>query len=300
MSLKTDQKLPIPKPRWLKRRIPSGGIYQQTHKIIRKNNIHTVCQEANCPNMGECFSKSTATFLILGDRCTRDCHFCAVAKGPTGSPDPEEPRRVASAARKMKLDYVVITSVTRDDLPDGGAQMFRETIKEVRENLPDALVEVLIPDFQGNGDALETVLNAKPDVLNHNLETVSRLYPKVRPQAIYERSLELLKRVASYKNTIPVKSGIMIGLGETSDEVRKTLEDLLFSGCEILTLGQYLQPSKAQLPVDRFIHPEEFLSWRREALEMGFSEVASGPFVRSSYNAREIYQGKQSDQRESG
>jgi lipoic acid synthetase len=200
----------------------------------------------------------------------------------------------------MKLNYVVITSVTRDDLPDGGAQMFAETIQAVRENLPDALVEVLIPDFQGNADALKIVLDAGPDVLNHNLETVHRLYPKVRPQAIYERSLELLKRVASFDKTIPVKSGLMLGLGETPEEIRKTFEDLLLSGCEILTLGQYLQPSTSQLPVVRFIHPEEFLSWRREALKMGFSEVASGPFVRSSYNAREIYQEKQSGQKESG
>jgi len=207
-----------------------------------------------------------------------------------GSPDPGEPARVAEAAQSMGLCYVVITSVTRDDLPDGGASFFAETIKEIRKRMPKALVEILIPDFQGNIDALHAVINAHPDVLNHNLETVPRLYNSVRPEAVYSRSLELLKKAKNFDPTIPTKSGLMLGLGEFPEEVEKTLEDLLDVGCSILTLGQYLQPTRKYLQVERFIHPEEFDSWRENALKMGFSKVASGPFVRSSYHARELYQ----------
>jgi len=227
----------------------------------------------------------------MGSQCTRNCRFCAVEHGPIDQPDPEEPVRVAKAAQSMKLHYIVITSVTRDDLPDGGAALFAETIKEIHKKIPDVFVEVLIPDFQGNADALHMVVKARPDVLNHNLETVARLYPQVRPEAVYHRSLELLKRVQLYDSSISTKSGLMLGLGETGDEIKETLQDLLEADCSILTIGQYLQPSSAHLPVKRFVHPEEFDSWRESALSMGFSEVASGPFVRSSYHARELYEG---------
>ncbi len=224
----------------------------------------------------------------MGPRCTRNCRFCAVEHGPSGPPDPGEPARVAKAVQKMELTYVVITSVTRDDLPDGGAEFFAKTIEEIRERIPNVLVEVLIPDFQGDSNALQSVLDARPDVLNHNVETVPRLYPTVRPEALYEGSLELIKRVKAYTPSTPRKSGLMLGLGEIPDEVEKTLEDLLTAGCSILTMGQYLQPSKEHLPVERFISPEEFDDWKGRALGMGFSEVASGPFVRSSYRAKEL------------
>lgn len=226
----------------------------------------------------------------MGPRCTRNCRFCAVTHGPLGPPDPGEPDRVAEAAQSMGLRYVVITSVTRDDLPDGGASLFAGTIKEIRKRIPDALVEILIPDFQGNADALQTVVEAHPDVLNHNLETVPRLYPLARPEAVYKRSLDLLKRAKQYDPTIPIKSGLMLGLGEFPEEIDKTLWDLLEVGCNILTLGQYLQPTREHLQVERFICPEEFEKWREIALKMGFSEVASGPFVRSSYHAKKLYQ----------
>ena len=257
---------------------------------MKKGGLHTVCQEAKCPNMWECFSQETATFLIMGPRCTRDCRFCAVEHGPLGPPDPEEPVRVAEAAHNMGLRYVVVTSVTRDDLPDGGAHFFAETIREIRKRKPDTLVEVLIPDFQGDQAALRTVLEARPDVLNHNLETVPRLYPLVRPQADYRRSLECLRQAGQYDPAIPTKSGLMLGLGESSKEVEKTLQDLVEVGCRMLTLGQYLQPSREHLPVRQFVHPERFEIWRDTALGMGFSQVASGPFVRSSYHAQEHYE----------
>ena len=281
---------PQKKPRWLKKRLPTGPEYEKVKAVIGKDRLHTVCQEAKCPNMWECFSQQTATFLIMGSRCTRDCRFCSVAYGPTGPPDPAEPERVATAARQMGLGYVVITSVTRDDLPDGGAAFFAATIEAVHRQIPSAQVEVLIPDFQGNAEALQTVLSARPDVLNHNIETVPRLYTLVRPQARYKRSLQLFSRVQQYAPGLPIKSGLMLGLGESSEEIRATLKDLIDAGCRILTLGQYLQPSKAHLPVRRFVTPEEFEQWRQIAIEIGFSEVASGPFVRSSYHAKELYQ----------
>jgi lipoic acid synthetase len=281
---------PPKKPRWLKKRLPTGPEYEKVKTVIGRDRLHTVCQEAKCPNMWECFSQQTATFLIMGSRCTRDCRFCSVAYGPTEPPDPAEPERVATAARQMGLRYVVITSVTRDDLPDGGAAFFAATIEAVHRQIPSAKVEVLIPDFQGNAEALQTVLDARPDVLNHNIETVPRLYTLVRPQARYKRSLQLLSRVQKYAPGLPIKSGLMLGLGESSEEIRATLKDLIDAGCRILTLGQYLQPSKAHLPVKRFVTPEEFEQWRQIAIEIGFSEVASGPFVRSSYHAKELYQ----------
>jgi lipoic acid synthetase len=279
-----------PKPAWLKKTLPKGSEYEKVRAVLGRGKLHSVCQEAKCPNIWECFSQETATFLILGDRCTRNCRFCAIAHGPLNPPDPEEPGRVGEAAKSMGLSYVVITSVTRDDLSDGGAGLFAETIREIRKKIPNALVEVLIPDFQGNTGALQTVLDAGPNVLNHNLETVPRLYPMARPEAVYRRSLDLLKNACAYAPDIPTKSGLMLGLGESPEEVDVTLKDLLETGCSILTLGQYLQPSKEHLPVERFIPPSEFDKWREQALEMGFSQVASGPFVRSSYHAKELYQ----------
>ena len=279
-----------PKPPWLKRRIPSGATYQEVRRLLKDGGLHTVCEEACCPNLGECFSRGTATFLILGDRCTRNCRFCAVGHGPLGPPDPNEPQRVAEAAKAMTLKYVVITSVTRDDLPDGGSGLFAQTILALREKAPGTLVEVLIPDFQGDGEALKKVMEARPDVLNHNVETVPRLYPTVRPGAVYERSLRLLKKAGEMDPSVVTKSGLMLGLGESEDEIRRTLQDLVEAGCTMLTLGQYLQPSRDHLPVERFIPPEEFERWKETALRMGFTEVASGPFVRSSYHARELYQ----------
>ncbi len=277
------------KPSWLKKRLPSGSEYGKIAALIGDSQLHTVCQEAKCPNIWECFSCKTATFLMMGPRCTRNCRFCAVAQGPSSPPDPEEPLRVAEAAHQMGLRYVVITSVTRDDLPDGGAGMFAETVAAVRKKIPDARIELLIPDFQGNAAALRTVMDAGPDVLNHNIETVQRLYPSVRPQAAYGRSLELLRRVKTYCPEIPTKSGLMLGLGEKTEEIRETLKDIFEAGCSILTLGQYLQPSKEHLPVERFVEPEEFEEWRQIALDTGFRQVASGPFVRSSYHAKELY-----------
>ncbi len=290
MNHNPTNKQRLPKPPWLKRRIPSGATYQAIRGLIQATHLHTVCQEACCPNLGECFSQGTATFLILGDRCTRNCRFCAVAHGPKGPPDPEEPLHVAEAVDHMKLRYAVVTSVTRDDLPDGGASIFAETIRRIREKSPGTKVEVLIPDFCGDLQSLKTVLEARPHVLNHNVETVPRLYASVRPGAVYRRSIDLLRNAHRLDPSIPTKSGLMLGLGERPEEVREVLSDLLEAGCRILTLGQYLQPSADHLPVERFVPPEEFEEWRKRALEMGFSEVASGPFVRSSYHAQEAYQ----------
>ena len=278
------------KPDWLRKRLPSGPEYERIRSLVRKSHLHTVCQEAQCPNIWECFSSRTATFLILGDRCTRNCRFCAVAHQPSGPPDPEEPHRVAEAVDRMQLGYVVITSVTRDDLPDGGAGHFARTIREIRRRVPNAMVEVLIPDFQGRLESLETVLTAQPDVLNHNLETVPRLYDTVRPGADYHRSLQLLGNARRHDPDLPTKSGLMLGLGEKDAEIQQTLGDLRAVDCRMLTLGQYLQPSKTHLPVARFVPPEEFDHWKAVAEEMGFSEVASGPFVRSSYHARELFE----------
>jgi lipoyl synthase len=288
--IEQEKALPrVRKPDWLTRRLPAGPEYEKVRALIKDRKLHTVCQEARCPNQWECFSRQTATFLIMGSRCTRNCRFCAVDQGPLEPPDPGEPNRVAEAAKRMGLRYVVITSVTRDDLADGGAGFFAETIREVRATLPGALVEVLIPDFQGDAEALRTVIAARPDVLNHNLETVPRLYPLVRPGAIYSRSLELLRKAGTYDSSICTKSGLMLGLGESPEEVRETLLDLRDAGCRMLTLGQYLQPSAAHLEVARYLSPEEFDRWRETALTTGFTRVASGPLVRSSYHARDLY-----------
>jgi lipoyl synthase len=279
------------KPPWLKRRLPTGPACEEVRALLNNSRLHTVCQEARCPNLWECFSRHTATFLILGPCCTRNCRFCNVAHAQSPAPpDSGEAVRVARAVKELGLRYVVITSVTRDDLADGGAVLFAKTIKEIQARMPHTIIEVLIPDFQGNKHALQTVIEAHPQVLNHNLETVPRLYPRVRPEADYDRSLLLLKRVARDQTSIFTKSGLMLGLGEFPGEVEHTLKDLLDSGCSILTIGQYLQPTREHLKVERFIPPEEFDDWKRVALEMGFSEVASGPLVRSSYRARNLYQ----------
>ncbi len=277
------------KPHWLKTRIPCGRVYRDVLRTLERGGLHTVCQEAMCPNLGECFSSGTATFLILGDRCTRDCRFCAVAHGPIGGPDPDEPRRVAEAVSGMGLRYAVITSVTRDDLPDGGAAHFAETIRAVRSAVPGVNIEVLVPDFKGWELALEAVLEAGPDVLNHNLETVPGLYPRVRPGADYHRSLGLLRRAAELGARVITKSGLMLGLGEEREELEQVFSDLAGAGCRILTLGQYLQPSKRHLPVERYVPPEEFEELRGLALEQGLTQAACGPLVRSSYRARELY-----------
>ena len=278
-----------PKPEWLKRRLPKGAEYENVRALLKKGQLHTVCEEANCPNMWECFSSGTATFLILGSRCTRSCGFCAVAKNPLSPPDPTEPARVAEAAQTLNLDYVVVTSVTRDDLPDGGAAHFASTIHQLRKKVPGAQIEVLIPDFQGSQKSLQTVLEAAPDVLNHNIETVPRLYPVVRPQADYQQSLTLLTRSATIAPTIPTKSGLMVGLGETQDELYEVFENLLAANCRLLTLGQYLQPSNNHLPVKEYVSPDKFLNYKDKAISMGFADVASAPLVRSSYQAKALF-----------
>jgi len=285
----THHKQPLRKPSWLKRRLPSGPIYGTVCQGLEAQGLHTVCQEAKCPNQWECFSRQTATFLILGSRCTRNCGFCAVGHGPLGPPDPEEPQRVARMARDMALSYVVVTSVTRDDLPDGGADLFAATIHALRDAIPDVRVEVLIPDFQGHPAAIAAVVEADPDVLNHNLETIPELYPRVRPEADYRRSLDLLQRVRNLAPQLMTKSGLMLGLGENEAEVRQTLKDLRAVDCRMVTLGQYLQPTPDHLPVRRYVPPGEFDHWRDVALQLGFQEAASGPLVRSSYQARELF-----------
>jgi lipoyl synthase len=279
-----------PKPEWLKRRLHSGETYERVFGLLRDSRLHTVCEEAHCPNLGECFSRGTSTFLILGDRCTRNCRFCAVAHALPAPPDEEEPERVARAIGELGLRYAVITSVTRDDLPDGGAAHFARTIREIRASSPGARVEVLIPDFHGSDDALMRVIEAGPEVINHNMETVPRLYPVVRPQADYGRSLGVLARVREMSAGIATKSGLMLGLGEDRKEVLGVLKDLLHAGCDLLTMGQYLSPSKDHLPVERFITPQEFADLEKEAYRLGFKGVASGPFVRSSFHAEDLYE----------
>ena len=273
------------KPEWLKARVPGGENYSRLKTLIDKSRLHTVCEEARCPNMGECWNSGTATFMILGDVCTRSCGFCAVKTGRPEFLDKDEPRRVGEAVEIMKLRHAVITSVNRDELFDGGAQLFADTIKEIRSRVPACRIEVLIPDFVGSEQALNIVLDAQPDILNHNTETVPRLYKTVRPQAHYNRSLELLFR-AKQKGFL-TKSGLMLGLGETIDEVIDTMSDLREVECDILTLGQYLQPTQSHLPVERYVHPEEFAMLKQRGLEMGFRYIESGPLVRSSYHAAE-------------
>ena len=278
------------KPPWLKKRIPPFRDLQKVKSILSETDLHTVCQEARCPNLGECFSRGTATFLILGRVCTRGCGFCAVERDAPARPDEAEPERVAQAVQKMGIHYVVITSVTRDDLADGGASSFAETIRAIRALNPKTDIEVLVPDFKGDLRSLKAVLKECPEVLNHNIETISRLYPRVRPLADYKRSLNLLKRSKEDCPHIPTKSGFMLGLGETQEEVLELLRDLREVGCDFLTIGQYLQPRQDRLPVVRFIPPEEFEEYKRIGEEMGFRAVASGPFVRSSFHASEMFE----------
>ncbi len=277
------------KPKWLTIKLPTKPEYEKIRGLISRGGLHTVCQEARCPNQFECYSHNTATFLILGDKCTRNCGFCSVEHKKPDVPDPDEPLRVAMAAKKMNLHYVVVTSVTRDDLEDGGAEIFAMTIKAIKKEIPGSMVEVLIPDFTGNEAALQKVLDAGPAVLNHNIETVPELYPLVRPRAVYERSLEILRYAASYSD-IPVKSGMMAGLGETDDGIERTIHDLYDAGCRIFTMGQYLQPTKKHLPVARYVTPEKFKFWEKRAMEIGFKKAVCGPFVRSSFHAKEIFE----------
>jgi lipoic acid synthetase len=273
----------LQKPEWLKVRIPGGENYARLKGLIDSHRLHTVCEEARCPNMGECWDSGTATFMILGDVCTRSCGFCAVKTGRPHGLDTAEPLRVAEAIRIMGVRHAVITSVNRDELPDGGAEIFAETIRQTRRMTPSVRIEVLIPDFRGVSWALQRVIDARPDILNHNTETVPRLYQQVRPQAKYDRSLKLLGRAASAG--MLTKSGIMVGLGERFDEVLAVMRDLRRQQCAILTVGQYLQPTKDHLPVHRYVAPEEFAAYKAEGFAMGFHHVESGPLVRSSYHA---------------
>lgn len=284
---RTEEMPREPKPAWLKVRAPGSENYLRLKGIMRDLGLHTVCEEANCPNIGECWHHGTATFMILGDTCTRSCGYCNVTHGMPRAADPDEPMKVASAVHAMALDYVVITSVDRDDLPDFGADHFARTIVETRARLPRCRIEVLIPDFQGSEPSLRTVLDARPDVLNHNIETVPRLYRTARPGGRYERALQVLDRSRTIAPGIPTKSGLMVGLGETMDEVISTLRDLRAAGCRIVTIGQYLRPSLANLPLSRYYTPSEFAELKRAGLELGFGHVESGPLVRSSYHAHE-------------
>ncbi len=277
-------------PGWLTVSSPDPSQYKKMQAFVEQMDLETVCQSAHCPNIGECYSSGTATFMILGRTCTRRCRFCTVEKGTPLPPDPQEPGRVAKAVQELGLHYAVITSVTRDDLQDGGADQFVQTIRLIRTLCPDTRVEILVPDFQGLPEAIERVCSARPDMFNHNLETVARLYPLVRPQARYNRSLDVLSYAAGYG--LPTKSGLMLGLGESRDEVMKALEDLRRACCEHLTLGQYLAPSRAHLPVSRYVCPEEFEEWGSTARALGFKGVASGPLVRSSYRAEDLFQSR--------
>lgn len=287
-----------PKPEWLKIRIRGNRNKEQVKDILGKLSLHTVCKEANCPNLMECFCSKTATFMILGRTCTRNCTFCNVTKGITEHVDAEEPAHVARAVKELGLKHAVVTSVTRDDLIDGGAGHFAEVVREINEINPGVTVEVLIPDFQGDKEALRMVLEAKPDILNHNIETVERLYPEVRPMASYSRSLMLLKAAKDMDGSILTKSGIMVGLGEKKEEVLQVFEDLRKSGCDLLTIGQYLAPSQSHHPVVEYIHPDLFEEYKKAALKMGFEHVVSSPFARSSYHAAEVFEGKRREEDE--
>jgi len=277
-----------PKPEWLKIKYQRNESKDTVEKILRKLSLHTVCEEANCPNIGECFKKKTATFMILGRYCTRNCTFCNVKKNIPKPLNPEEPFHIAEAVKEWQLKYIVITSVTRDDIPDGGAEHFANVIKVVKDINPDISVEVLIPDFQGSSDSLLKVVKACPDIINHNIETVPRLYPEVRPMASYERSLELLTNVKKMNDTILTKSGIMLGLGENHEEIINVFRDLRKTDCDFITIGQYLAPSKRHHPVINYYHPDAFENYRKLALGEGFKVAASAPLVRSSYNAGEM------------
>jgi lipoic acid synthetase len=278
-----------PKPAWLRIRMAGGSKFSRIKGLIQESGLNTVCQEARCPNQGECFSQGTATFLLMGNRCTRNCTFCAVFSGPPDPLDTEEPKRVAEAIRKMGIQYAVLTSVTRDDLRDGGADHFRRTVLAIKEQDPDTLVECLIPDFQGREASYRCLADSGPGVINHNVETVPRLYAQVRPGADYQRSLSVFTYLRNRFPELLTKSGVMVGLGEKEAEVLAVLQELRNQGCTLLTIGQYLQPTSAHLPVRRYVPPAEFAAWEERAREMGFEGVASGPLVRSSYRAAGLY-----------
>jgi lipoic acid synthetase len=269
---------PEKKPRWLRVRAPGGDRYRDLKQMMRSMGLNSVCEEAHCPNIGECWDSGTATFLIMGDRCTRNCPYCAIAHGRPDELDEDEPRRVAEMIEQLQLRHVVITSVDRDDLPDGGARIFAWVIEEIRDRLPDCSIEVLTPDFQGMPDSIARVMAARPEIFNHNMETTRRLHRTARPGGRYDRSLD---------EDVLVKTGIMLGLGENGDDVREFMDDALEVGVQILTIGQYLRPSERHLPIDRYASPEEFAAWKKLGEEMGFLHVESGPLVRSSYHARE-------------
>jgi lipoic acid synthetase len=272
-------------PDWIKVRAPGGEAYAETRRVVTELHLHTVCEEAHCPNLGECWGHRTATFMLLGEVCTRNCGFCAVAHGRPEPPDPEEPRRVAEGVLRLGLQHVVVTSVDRDDLPDGGAEHFAGTAREIKRLVPSCTVEVLVPDFRPDPAAIDRVVEAPIDILNHNLETVPRLYKRVRPGATYVRSLELLRRAKGHRSGLLTKTGLMLGLGEEAPELLAVFADIAAVGCDILTLGQYLRPTAAHLPVERYVPPAEFEALRTEALRTGFRHVESGPLVRSSYHA---------------
>jgi lipoic acid synthetase len=271
------------KPSWLKIDLPTGSNYTKVKQIVKENRLHTICEDGRCPNMGECWGAGTATFMILGNVCTRSCSFCAVATGRPGIYDTDEPHRVAEAVRLMGVKHCVITSVNRDELPDKGATVWAATIREVKKQNPETTIETLIPDFKAQWDLLYMVLDERPDVVSHNMETVERPYRVVRPQAKYTRSLEQILRTKEYG--LRTKSGAMMGCGETTEEVSRLMDDLRIHGCDVLTLGQYLQPTKMHLPVSDYVHPDQFKKWEREGLDKGFLFVESGPMVRSSYHA---------------
>jgi lipoic acid synthetase len=284
------QQLPERKPGWLKVRAPGGPKYLELKQLMRDLDLHTVCEEAHCPNVGECWEHGTATFMILGDVCTRNCAYCAVAHGRPPKYDIEEPSRVAAAIGDMQLQHAVITSVDRDDLPDYGAYIFAETIRQIKQRLPDCSVEVLVPDFQGNEDSIRAVLDANPDIYNHNTETVPRLYKRCRPGGRYERVLNIFRTAKRIAPNIPTKTGMILGMGETLEEVELVMRDLRDVDVDILTLGQYLRPSQSHIPMDRYVTPDEFRRLRDVGMAMGFRHVESGPLVRSSYHAWEQVQ----------
>ncbi len=278
---------PQKKPRWLKVKAPGGSNYRRLKSLMTELGLNSVCQEAQCPNIGECWDTGTATFLIMGDKCTRNCPYCAIAHGRPEELDEDEPRRVAEMIAQLQLRHVVITSVDRDDLPDGGARIFGWLIDDIHERLPGCSIEVLTPDFRGLRSAIETVITARPDIFNHNIETVERLHLELRPGARYERSLDVLRYANSLDDDVLIKTGIMLGLGEVSDDVRSFMDDALGVGVQILTLGQYLRPSVRHRPIDRYVSPDEFDEWKAYGEMLGFMHVESGPLVRSSYHARE-------------
>lgn len=291
-AINVDAASSLKKPEWLRARYSCCPEVEEIRRILRGNRLHTVCEEATCPNLGECFKQGTATFLILGDLCTRNCPFCDVKHGVPQPPDEEEPINLARAVAAMGLRYVVITSVTRDDLADGGAGQYARCIAEIRKHDPGIRVEILVPDFRGHeGTALSKLVIDHPDVFNHNLETVRSLYPTVRPQADYDASLRLLRRYKEVNPSVPTKSGIMLGFGETREQVHEVMQDLRNNHCEMLTLGQYLRPGSSSLPVKRYVPPSEFDEYRELGLSMGFSHVEAGPLVRSSYHAAEQAEG---------